>query len=456
MAVFRLENLDELVRDLLNAEDETTLRTLLADQYAQDVADVLERLDEESRLLVFKLLDPEFAAEVLAEIGIYTTRWLLEHLPTDRIIRLFAAMPIDDVVEILAEDVPQRQEELIKEMAPERAKEISEQLNYPAYSAGRLMTRKFARIKAGMTVEEAMAYARQMNSKLETLNDFYILDAQSKLEGVVSLRDLVIAHPTTQVAQIMEREVISVLPESEQEQAARTLGHYDFLAIPVVTPDGRMLGIITADDAMDVLTVENTEDILKFGGATLTGDLDDQPYFTLPMFRVLRQRFMWLLLLFLADTLTGNVLRLFEGELAQVVALSFYIPLLIGTGGNTGAQTVSTIIRGMAVHDIKPSDAFRVVRRELSSGLILGTMLGAVGLVRAYIWDGDMQLALVIGITLVVVCTWANTIGSLIPILAKRFGIDPAVVSAPLITTLVDATGLLIYLSIARLLLDLS
>jgi magnesium transporter len=213
-----------------------------------------------------------------------------------------------------------------------------------------------------------------------------------------------------------------------------------------------MLGIITVDDAIDVLAQENTEDILRFGG--VSGDAADQPYFTVPIFRVVRQRFVWLLLLFLADTLTGNVLRIFEGELAAITALAFYIPLLIGTGGNTGSQTVSIIVRGLAVSDIRLSDTFRVLRRELVSGLILGTMLGIVALGRAYLWDNSVSLALVVGLTVIVVCAWSNIIASLIPLVARRSGIDPAIISAPLITSLVDASGLFIYLMIAKLLLN--
>lgn len=455
MAVFRPENLDELVLDALDSEDYERLRNMLANEYAQDIADVIERLNEEARYRVFELLEPDLAAEVLDEAGLYTTRQLLRQLPAERIVELMTRMPMDDVVELLAEDIRERQEELLALMPTEMAKEITDSLDFPPNSAGRLMTRKFARINPNMTAEQVLTYARQVNSRVETLNNFYILGPGSKLEGVVSLREIVTAPPQKKVSEMMEREVISVTPDVDQEYAARTLSRYDFLAMPVVTEEGRMLGIITIDDATDVLTVENTEDILKFGGATFGNDVEDQPYFTMPIFKVIRQRFVWLLLLFLADTLTGNVLRIFEGELASVVALSFYIPLLIGTGGNTGAQTVSTIIRGMAVQDIRQRDTLRVLLRELISGVLLGSALGFIGGFRAYLWDQDLQLALVVGITLVVVCSWSNTIGSLIPLVAKRIGIDPAVVSAPLITTLVDATGLFIYLSIARVLLGL-
>ena len=215
-----------------------------------------------------------------------------------------------------------------------------------------------------------------------------------------------------------------------------------------------MLGIVTVDDVIDVLVSEGTEDVLRFAGIESGPELD-QPYFSVPLLRVVRRRVGWLLLLFLAETFTGSVLRLFESELARVVALSFFIPLLIGTGGNTGAQTVSTLIRGLALGEIRPRDAWHVVLRELWSGLLLGLILGSVAFGRALLWGSSYPLAAVVGLTIIAICTWANTIGSLIPLVAQKIGIDPAVVSAPLITTLVDATGLAIYLLIAKLLLGL-
>jgi magnesium transporter len=252
----------------------------------------------------------------------------------------------------------------------------------------------------------------------------------------------------------MTTEVVAVTPETDREEVARLVARYDFLAMPVVTPERRMLGIITVDDILHVLVEEQTEDIFKF--AAVEGGVINQPYFTVPILKVIRTRIGWLTLLFLAETLTGSVLRVFEHELEAVVALSFFIPLLIGTGGNTGAQTVSTIIRGIALKEIKLTDTVRVVWREFGSGLLLGLALGTIGFFRTILWGGlDWSFCLVIGLTLLGICTWANTIGAIIPLVAQRLKIDPAVVSAPLITTLVDATGLAIYLLIAKLLLGI-
>jgi magnesium transporter len=252
----------------------------------------------------------------------------------------------------------------------------------------------------------------------------------------------------------MTPEPITVGVDTDQEEVARLISKYDFLAMPVLDRAGFLAGIVTVDDIIDVLTEENTEDQLKFSGVSVEPGVVNQPYFSTPIWRVVRSRVGWLVLLFVAETATGTVLRHFEDELAKVVALSFFIPLLIGTGGNTGAQTVSTIIRGLALGEIKTRDMGRVVWRELGSGLMLGTLLGLIGFGRAMIWGSGVQLSLVVGLTILVICTWANTIGSLIPLVAQKFKVDPALVSAPLITTLVDATGLAIYMLIAKALLS--
>jgi len=291
-----------------------------------------------------------------------------------------------------------------------------------------------------------------VDEEVETVTNLYILDAERRLIGVTSLRRVITAQPDTYIRDIMETDLVTVPPEIDQEKVARMISRYNFLAMPVVDEQQKLLGIITVDDAMDVLTEENTEDILRFGGVDQGSD---QPYFTIPLYKVLRSRFGWLLLLMVADTLTGTVMRMFDVQLAAVVSLSFYIPLLIGTGGNTGAQTVSTIIRGLAVQDIRFRDIFRVLRREFLGGLLLGLALSIVAGARAYIWDGSLELALVIGLSIIIICTWANLMGSLIPLVATKIGIDPAVLSAPMISTLVDASGLFLYLTIATLLLGL-
>jgi magnesium transporter len=448
------DHIESQILALLVEEDEKSLRTFLARQHPADIADVIDRLNEAHRDVVFALLSTEKKAEVLDEMSITATKQILGRLPPADIGDLLDRMPMDEAAEILSEDVPDRRDELLAAMSPEQAAEVQKLLQYPPQSAGHLMTEKFIRLQRGMTADEVLAYIREANKAVEPLTDLYVLEANGLLVGVLSLRDLVIARPSQRVDEIMNSELVTVTPETDQEEVARIVSLYDYLAIPVVNDDGVMLGVIPVDDVIDILVSESTEDFLKFGGLE-GGAAIEQPYFTVPIPTVIRKRLGWLLLLFVAETLTGIVLRYFETELTQVVALSFFIPLLIGTGGNTGAQTVSTLIRGLALGEVKVGDIWRVIFRELANGVVIGILLGAIGFARALLWGSEMPLAITVGLTVVAICTWANTIGALIPLLAHRFSIDPAVVSAPLITTLVDATGLAIYLLIAKAVLNL-
>jgi magnesium transporter len=255
------------------------------------------------------------------------------------------------------------------------------------------------------------------------------------------------------ITSVMRKRPITVEALEDRESVANKIAKYNLLAVPVLEKDGSVVGFVTVDDVVDVLVEEGTEDILRMA-AVEPGALD-RPYFENSVWLVVRKRIGWLLLLFVAETFTGTVLRHFEGELAAVVALSFFIPLLIGTGGNAGSQTVTTIIRSLALREIRIRDAWRVLGREASTGVTIGVLLGAVAFGRALLWGAHMPLAATVAITILAICSWSTTVGSLIPILAERFGVDPAVLSAPLITTLVDATGLVIYFSIAKAILHL-
>ena len=404
-------------------------------------------------MIVFRLLGPAQAADVLDETSFDATRELIARLPPDEVGDLLDLMPPDDVAEILGEDVPEQQQTLLAAMEPEDAAEVRTLLTYPPRSAGRLMTEKYARVGPDMTAAEAIAHLRQIDPTVETLRDLYALDTEERLIGAVSLREVIMAPPEQRLADFMHTQLVTVTPETDQEEVARLVSQYDLLSLPVATPDGRMLGIVTVDDVIDVLVQEGTEDVLRFGA--VEGGATGESYFSTPILRAVRRRVGWLLVLFLTGTITINVLGRFERELDQVVALSFFIPLLIGTGGNTGAQTVSTMVRGMALGEIRLRDAWRVIGRELGSGLLLGLLLAVVALGFALLLGHTFTLAAVVALSIIAVCTWANTIGAVVPLIAQWAGLDPALVSAPLITTLVDATGLAIYLLIATTLLGL-
>jgi magnesium transporter len=355
---------------------------------------------------------------------------------------------------VLAESASLEQQEVLLSQwtDQEDANEVRELLSYPKSSAGRLMTEKFVRLLPELTVEEAFAEIRRADPEVETLSDLYVV-VDKRLIGVLSLRDLVRAQSSQILREVMTPDVVSVQVDTDQEEVARLIAKYDFLAIPVLHHDGTIAGIVTVDDIVDVLTEEQTEDAFKQGAISAEPGVINAPYFSLPIWRVARSRVSWLVLLFVAETATSSVLQHFEGELQRVVALSFFIPLLIGTGGNAGSQTVSTIIRAMALKEIRVRDAIRVLLREAFTGLLLGVILSTIAFIRSIIMGRSVLLSLVVSLSLLAICTWATTIGSLIPLLANKLKIDPALVSAPLIATLVDATGLIIYLNIARILL---
>lgn len=427
-----------------------------------DIAEAMNQLADADSMAIFRVVDNARAAETLDELDPDTARYLLDNDVPDRIADLLELLPMDDAAEVVAEmqeSNPEQAEEIMETLhqrAPEDAAEVRELLSYQEQTAGRLMTDKFVRVTPEMSVEGAFAAIREADPDIEALSDLYVVErtpsGREMLYGVLDLRTLIRAKPTIHIESVMIREPISVTVDTDQEEVARIISKYDLNAVPVLDRQGALAGIVTVDDVVDILVEEQTEDALK-QGAVEPGVLD-APYFSVPMWRVVRSRVGWLVLLFLAETMTGFVLRGFEGELAKVTALSFFIPLLIGTGGNTGAQTVSTIIRGMALKEIRWSDAGKVLVREFGSGMLLGLLLGSIGFLRALMWKSGWELSAVVGLSVLAICTWANLIGSVIPLVAQRFKIDPALVSAPLITTLVDATGLAIYLGIAKLLLD--
>jgi magnesium transporter len=443
----------------LSDASDAGMTAILRGVHPADIAEALHDLTPPEQLAMFNWLDNDRAAQVLSDIKPEAACYILDHAPSGRLAALLDRLPMDEAAWVVSEATPQRAKVLLADLsahAPEDAAEVRALLAYPASSAGRLMTDKFVRLPASLTVEEAFAALRRLDPDVETLTDIYVVDSQEvknpHLLGVLSLRALVGAPPQSRLRDIMTTELITVTVETDQEDVARIFAKYDFLAVPVLDRTGALAGIITVDDVIDVLVEESTEDQLRF--SAVEPGVITQPYFATPLWRVVRSRVWWLVLLFVAETATGSVLRHFEDDLAKVVALAFFVPLLIGTGGNTGAQTVSTIIRGLALRDIRWRDTFRVVGRELAGGLLLGATLGVIAFGRALLWGSGVELSLVVALSIVAICTWANTIGAVIPLLAQRVKIDPALVSAPLITTLVDATGLVIYFLIAQMILS--
>lgn len=423
---------------------------------AEDLAEAMRDLANSEALAVFNWLDNERAASVLGALEPDTARYLISNAPPARIVDLLDRLPMDDAAWVVSEAPPELARVLMAQLqarAPEDAEEVRELLTYGENTAGRLMNDNFVRLSPEMTVSEAFAEVRRADSEVETVSDLYVVEddarlrGRERLSGVLSLRELVRARDEQIIGDIMQRDLITVGVDTDQEEAARMVRKYDFLAVPVLDREGFLAGIITVDDIIDVLAEEQAEDQLRFAGVELNDS--SQPYFSTPLFQVVKSRIGWLVLLFAASQLSGEVLASNDAELKKVTALTIFIPLLIGTGGNTGAQTVSTIIRGLSLGEVRFKDVWRVLGRELVGGLMLGGLLALIGFAVVSLRGFDAELAVVVALSVLAICTWANTISALIPLLAQKFKIDPALVSAPLITTLVDATGLGIYLWIA-------
>lgn len=438
------EMIAELER-LLSQGDTAAARDLLAMLHPADVADYLEQLPKLLALAAFGLLPDGVASEVLDESHSLLRAELVDKVEDERLADLLETLPVDDAVEFL-EDLPDATaERLLELMQPEEAGEVRESLSYAEETVGRLMVREVAALRKQWTVGQALEYLRSLPDQ-ELVYYLYVVDVVGRLIGVTPLRNLIMAQPEATIETIMLPEVIAVPVTIDQEELAQLVSKYDFPVMPVVDEAGVLFGVVTVDDVLDVIQEEATEDIQRLGGSEPL----EQPYFTVSIGRMARKRLVWLLLLFVASTLTGSVVNNYRALTVEFDALLIFVPLIIGTGGNAGSQTVATIIRALAMGDVRLSDLGRTWRRELLTGLLLGLCLGIIGFLQArLVWGENWQMGIVVGLALPAVVMWANTTATLVPIIAQRLGIDPTVVSAPMITTIVDATGLLIYFSIA-------
>ncbi len=435
------------VRVALEHNDFDQAIAIIEELRPADQAEVFSELDREDQVALLPRLDPADSADILEELEEEEAAELANTLPTGTLSRIVDEMEPDEAADLLG-DIPQERAEAILARL-EDPEEVRPLLIHPDDTAGGLMTSEFLALRRRTTVAEAIEALRRWRPEGRAVEQLFVVDRNGVLCGTVTLRQLILADPHQRMIDIMDPEVISVPVGTDQEECARLMDRYDLLALPVVDEHQRLLGVITVDDLVDVLQEEVTEDIQRLGGAQPLGG----PYLDTRVTRVARSRIGWLLILFVTATLTGTVLRLFERELDAVVSLAFFIPLLIGTGGNAGSQTISTIIRALAVGDIDWGDTLRVLWHELRVGILLGAAMGAVGYVRAITWGTEPAVAGAVALALLIIVLWANLVGSALPMLVSRLRIDPTVVSGPLMSTLVDATGLLIYLSVAKFIL---
>lgn len=446
-----LQDVRTRVLDAIANRRADRLRSTLRDLTPGDAASALDELDPTRLAAVFTLLGDEQLAEVLEDFDSGDAARLLLKLSRAQAADVLEEMDPDDAVDVVEELEPDEAEAILIEMEAPEAQDIRELLAYEPESAAGFMTQEVVTVSPNVTVEQALVAIRRVAEEAETIYYVYVTDNANHLLGVISLRDLVLSAPNTPISQITKRDVVRVQADADREVAARLLADRGLLAVPVVDAQERLLGIITSDDVADVLEEEATEDITRLGGSQPL----DQPYLRSGVLTLVQKRVVWLLVLFVGGALTTNVLSQFEDTLHSVVALTFFIPLLIGTGGNVGSQIVTTLVRAMGLGEVRLRDLGRVLRKELLVALCIGTIMAGVGYLRSVMLGVDVQIGMIVAVTAAVVVLWAATVSAILPLLLRRAGVDPAVVSAPFITTLVDATGLFIYLTIARTVLGI-
>lgn len=425
-----------------------------------DLADVIEMLPRKRISALLAALPGDRASAVLEYVNQDLRTELLEELTTAQAAALVTQMTPDDRADVL-EDLPEaRADEILEAIPADARRETQELLAYEPNTAGGLMTTEIVSVPPNESVELAVAQVRAIarSGRREAMNTVYVTDLSRRLLGVMSLRELLAAPEGARIEDVARTEVRSVPPSAHREDVARLISEYDIAALPVVSEGGTLLGMVTVDDVIDVIQQEQTEDAQKFGGLEAL----DEPYMSSRFFDLLRKRAGWLGLLFLGEMLTATAMQAYQGELDKLVVLAMFLPLIISSGGNSGSQATSLIIRAMALREVTLRDWWRVVSRELPAGIALGAFLGVIGVVRITIWqsigwadygDHSELVALTVGLALIGVVTFGTLVGSMLPFILRSFGFDPASASAPLVATLVDVTGLVIYFTVASLIL---
>lgn len=438
----------------------STARGHLMNYEPSELSGLMDVLDSANSIIVFRLIPAETAALMFKYLSRDNREMLIESLAADedRLSTLLNDLSPDDRTAFFAELPEEQLQSFLDILEPKARKNAIQLLSYPEESIGRLTTTDYIALRSDWTVEQALRHVRRFGNNSETIDVIYIVDQDWRLLDDLRLREVLLADPDTRIEELMDYRFVSLTATDDQETAVRVFKEYDRAALPVVDPGGLLVGILTFDDALDVAEVEATEDMQKLGGLEAL----ESPYMETSLFTLIKKRAGWLAILFVGEMLTASAMGYFEEELAQAVVLGLFLPLIISSGGNSGSQAASLIIRALAVGEVSLKDWWRVTHRELFSGLALGTLLGVMGFCRVIVWalvfnlygEHWLQLGLTVGVTLVGVVTWGTLAGSMLPFIIKRFGADPAVSSAPFVATLVDVTGLIIYFSVAALILS--
>ncbi|MDF2774177.1 MAG: magnesium transporter [Geminicoccaceae bacterium] len=423
------------------------------EMHAADLADVAEALPIEQVRTLLRVLPSDRGADVLEYLDEELRAELLEAMPAAQAAKLVSEMTPDDRVDVLEELEEHRAEEILAEISPEARRETEELLAYEPDTAGGLMTTEFVQVAETLTVDEALANVRRIAraGRREAMHAIYVTDERGALRGVMSLRELLAAPEGTRVADIAWEEVVSVPATADRADVAQLTSDYDLVAVPVIDAAGRLMGVVTVDDVIDAIVEEQTEDVQKLGAVQPL----ESPYFQAGFWSLARKRGGWLVILFIGEMFTATALRHYEEALAGAIALTFFIPLIISSGGNSGSQSATLITRALAVGDVKMRDAVRVLMREIGQGLVLGTFLGAIGFARVIMWGNGSDIAWVVSLTLLGVVITGTIVGGMLPLVFTRLGFDPAIASSPFVSSLVDVAGIVIYLTIAIQMLGL-
>lgn len=442
----------EILNELLRNKKWQELKEILTEMNEQDIAELFMELEERDLTLIYRLLPKELAAEVFVNMEPEYQELLIRAFSDTELREVLDELYVDDAVDLIEEMPATLVKRILKHTDLDTRKSINEILRYPEDSAGSLMTIEYVDLKRSMTVADAFTRIRRTGIDKETIYTCYVTDSKRKLKGYVTVKDLLLADENAQIRDIMEDNVISISTYEDKEIVADLFQKYDLVVLPVVDQENRLVGIITVDDAIDVLQEEVTEDMELMAGITPT----DKPYLRMSVFENFKKRIPWLMLLMVSATFTEKIITHFEGTLTACVALTAFIPMLTGTCGNCGNQSSSTIIRGLSLGEIEFRDTFKVIFKELSIAIICGITLAIVNFLKLMIFDDiSWQIALVVSITMIAAVVFAKVMGSILPVIAKKIGFDPAVMSSPFISTIVDAVTLIIYFAIASSFLKL-
>ncbi len=452
MAMEKTIALDAMIASLLEEKKYNTLKDVFSTMNAADIAALFEDLPETSLPLLFRLLPKELAADTFVEMEPEQQEMLISGFSDAELRDVVDELYVDDAADIVEEMPANVVSRILQQADPEKRRMINEILHYPEDSAGSIMTTEYVSLQPHMTVAEAIRRIRRVGVDKETINTCFVVDGTRKLLGALTIRTLILAEEDTELEEIMTPNTVSVMTTEDQETVAGQLAKYDLTSIPVVDGEDRLVGIVTIDDAVDVLVEEATEDIEKMAAITPS----DRPYLRTSVWEVWKQRIPWLLLLMISATFTGMIITGFEDALSKMVVLTAYIPMLMDTGGNSGSQASVSVIRSLSLGEVEFSDVFRVLWKELRVSILCGLSLALVGFGKLMLLDGvGVWVALVVSGTLLLTVIAAKLIGCSLPLLAKKIGLDPAVCASPFITTMVDALSLLIYFGIATAVLHI-